>query len=164
MVESEIIARFIIAVMLNVPIGLIAIKMKSLSFPGGYLTAGIIAVSIYFLFPPGWVALVLFFTSSSILSSISSVTKKNAKSIQEKGECRDQYQILANSVIALTFSLIYFLNNGVCFTLIDTVYVSVFIALSASTADTWGTEVGMMAKKEPRYAWLLKQCLAVGPK
>ncbi|MHA1450428.1 MAG: DUF92 domain-containing protein [Candidatus Hodarchaeales archaeon] len=151
MTESEILVRFFISIILNAPIGIIAARLRALTFPGGFIAAGTAAVCMFVLFPPGWVLMVLFFFSSSVLSSISPDTKKKAKLIQEKGACRDQYQILANSAIALILSLIYFINNGPNCNIVDTIYTSVFVALSSSTADTWSTELGMMSKKEPKF-------------
>ena len=84
----------------------------------------------------GWVLispLVFFFISSSLLSAI-----KNKPSSK-----RDALQILANGGIPTFFALSYFFFK-------DQIFLLGFLgSLSASTADTWATEIGFLSKKRP---------------
>ena len=111
-----------------------AFRLKSVQANGaisGYLIG-------IFVFGSGgikWIApLILFFISSSILSKING--KPHPK--------RDIIQILANGFIACLLALLYFFNNY------DFLLPIFYGSLAATTADTWGTEIGYLSKSKPR--------------
>ena len=118
---------------LSIGIFSIAKQFQSLSFSGA-LSGFLVGILIFG--SGGWVLispLVFFFISSSLLSAI-----KNKPSSK-----RDALQILANGGIPTFFALSYFFFK-------DQIFLLGFLgSLSASTADTWATEIGFLSKKRP---------------
>ena len=118
-----------------------AYKYKSLDFSGaigGFLIGAVIFGS------GGWkliLPLVFFFLTSSLLSSLKNKPPSN----------RDVMQILANGFIPALFALCYFFfPNGI-------LLLGYIGSLSASTADTWATEIGFLSKKNPYLVFSFKQ-------
>jgi uncharacterized protein (TIGR00297 family) len=94
----------------------------------------------------GWAftfPILTFFILSSLLSKAGKKRKKRLDSIFEKTGCRDLWQVLANGGIAgLVLLFWYFFPDPL-------LYLFYLGSLAAVTADTWGTELGVLAKKQP---------------
>jgi uncharacterized protein (TIGR00297 family) len=99
---------------------------------------------------PATAALLAFFVSSSALSRIGQAHKAAAPRVQEKGAQRDLGQVLANGGTAGA-ALLFGGAAG------RTAFVG---SLAAAAADTWATELGMLAGGTPR---LVTTGLAVPP-
>ena len=82
-------------------------------------------------------SLLAFFGSSSALSRLAERRKASSPLAQAKGARRDAWQVLANGGGA-----------ALCFGL--GLRQAGLGALAAAAADTWGTEVGMLATRQPR--------------
>jgi len=94
---------------------------------------------------PG-LALVAFFLSSTALSRHRQAEKERLTGdVVEKGGQRDAYQVLANGGPAALFAIGYGLSGHPAF------YVGALASLAAATADTWGTEIGLLSKSLPRH-------------
>jgi uncharacterized protein (TIGR00297 family) len=102
----------------------------ALTFGFGGLTAGIL--------------LVLFFVSSSALTFLRKEDKRALAGYSSKGGRRDASQVLANGSVAAITSVLFGLSGEVMW------LTGVAGALAASTADTWGTEVGVLSRQLPR--------------
>ena len=82
-------------------------------------------------------ALLAFFGSSSLLSRLGEVRKQSLPLAQAKGARRDAWQVLANGGIATLCLGLGFRRGAVG-------------ALAAAGADTWATELGLLARSTPR--------------
>jgi len=87
--------------------------------------------------------LLFFFFSSSLLSKYKQGKKAEYKNIFEKTGARDKNQVLANGSIAGVFSFIYFLIPT------SSIYSAYLASLATVTADTWGTEIGILSPSAP---------------
>ncbi len=88
--------------------------------------------------------LVTFFLTSSLLTRWKAARKKAVQRRFEKGGRRDRGQVLANGGWTALFSLGLWLSGEACW------LAGITGALAAATADTWATELGVLAKKPPR--------------
>ncbi|MDZ7371788.1 MAG: DUF92 domain-containing protein, partial [candidate division KSB1 bacterium] len=95
----------------------------------------------------GWkfaLPILTFFIISSAISKMGSVRKQKLEQIFEKGSRRDIGQVLANGGIAGLMLLFWYFSKNNFF------YVLYIASLAAVTADTWATEIGVMARGNPR--------------
>jgi uncharacterized protein (TIGR00297 family) len=91
----------------------------------------------------GWkwtVPIVVFFVLSSLLSKLGKSRKAIAEAEQEKGSTRDYAQVLANGGIPGLLVLAWLLFPS------ENWYVAYLGAIAAVTADTWGTELGLLGR------------------
>ncbi|GCE14324.1 hypothetical protein KTT_41830 [Tengunoibacter tsumagoiensis] len=135
--------------MLSSAIGLLAYRRRSLSRSG---IAGAVATgtTTFGLGGLSWgLSLIFFFVSSSALSHFRASAKAaTAADKFSKGSQRDLGQVIANGGIATLLALGYGLSRSTRQqSLLEAGYIG---ALATATADTWGTEVGVLSAQAPR--------------
>jgi uncharacterized protein (TIGR00297 family) len=91
----------------------------------------------------GALALVTFFTTSSLLSRIRTASKRKARDLSEKGATRDMVQALANGGVPLVLLIASMFNP--CWWS----HMFFLAALASATADTWATEIGTLFRSKP---------------
>ena len=146
---------FSIGMVLAILVAYVSFRLRFLSASG--------AVSVFLLGSiifgiGGWtfsVPILMFFVLSSLLSKIGKKQKRLLASVIEKTGCRDVWQVLANGGVAGIFVLLWY------FFPLDVWYILYLGALAAVTADTWGTEIGVLSKGIPRSI-LTFQTVSVG--
>ena len=100
------------------------------------------------------ILLLLFFTSSSALSRLGARGKRAVVGGFEKSSRRDHWQVLANGGLAALLALIYGRTADA------RALAALAGALAAVNADTWATEVGVLARRRP---WRLTDGRQVEP-
>lgn len=87
--------------------------------------------------------LIAFFVTSSLLSRWGASRKARLGDRFEKSSRRDASQVVANGGVAALLSLVYGATGE------PLALAAMAGALAAVTADTWGTEVGILARNLP---------------
>ena len=134
------VTQFLTAALLGLIIAVASYAARFLTLSGSLATF-FLAVIIYGI--GGWqwtVPIVIFFVLSSALSKYRRSRKVLFEQVFEKSSTRDWGQVLANGGVA---GLIAILSG--LFPLYD-FYPLYLGALAAVTADTWGTEIGVLTK------------------
>ena len=120
------------------------VRIKGLSSSG--TLAAIAAGAACFAAGWTWLAMLLaFYISSTLLSNYRRDTKRSrSEGAVEKSGDRDMWQVAANGGVFAVLALASALRPE------TTWYIAAAGALAASTADTWSTEIGMLARQTPR--------------
>lgn len=127
--------------------GLIAFganRAGALSTSGAW--AALIVGGLTFSFGGLWAALLLmvFFVSSSALSRFGGARKQQLAEKFAKGSRRDAAQVAANGGLASLLVVLWRLAPS-------QLWLAAFVgAVAAVTADTWATELGVLARSQPR--------------
>ena len=131
--------------------GVLAYRARSLDLSGA-LGASVLAWMVIALGGLAWaVPAFTFFVLSSALSRVGRARKAEADALAEKGSRRDVGQVVANGGVGAVLLVAYgFAPHPV-------LYWGFVGAFAAAAADTWGTEVGTLARRPTRL-------LAVGPR
>ena len=135
----------LIAAVLAAAVAGVSWYMRFLSMTGGVATF-VLASIIFGLGGVQWsVPILTFFISSSILSRVGKKKKASFQPIFEKTDRRDAGQVAANGGVAGIMIVCSFLSSP------RTDWYLLYLASLASvTADTWGTELGLLSKWPPR--------------
>lgn len=131
-------------VVLGIAAATFAYRASLLSLGGAIAAAitGSVTLGIGGLAPS--ILLITFFVSSSLLSRWNSDHKQSLSERSAKGGRRDEWQVIANGVVPAFLAMGYGITQ-------DAIYlVGATGALAASNADTWATEVGVLARENPR--------------
>jgi uncharacterized protein (TIGR00297 family) len=139
-----VLLRALIGFLIAAAVALVARRTRSLSTSGAAtaIAMGTIAISA------GWnwgALLIMYFASSTALSHVGRARKESrTASIVAKGGERDAIQVLANGAMFAGAALAMILRPNARWIALGAG------ALAASAADTWATEVGTLARGEPR--------------
>lgn len=134
----------LIGLVASAAIGVAAWRLGALSPSGAAAAAmlGTVAVGAHW----SWgVVLVAYFVALSLLTRFRAAEKAaRTQDRIEKPGARDAQQVLANGGVFFAAALAYWMSGGPLW------QVLAAGALAASAADTWATELGTLAKAEPR--------------
>ena len=135
--------RALVAALLGGCVAALAYWRRALTLDGAMAAAAVGAVVFFRGGVPAAASLLAFFGSSSALSRLGHSRKASGPLAQAKGARRDAWQVLANGGIA---ALCIALGGRPGFV----------GALAAAGADTWATELGMLAARRPRLITTLR--------
>ena len=140
--------------LLAVGIAAAAYALGSLSASGAAaaVVVGILTFGVGGLGPAAM--MVLFFVSSSALSKFGGTRKRLVASAFSKSSRRDAGQVAANGGLAAAFSVLFGITGDLLW------LAAIAGALAAANADTWATELGVLARRKP---WLITTGVPVEP-
>lgn len=142
---------FLTGTFLGSGIGYLAWRLRMLSLSGAVATF-ILATMIFGI--GGWkwtLPIFTFFLLSSALSRWRRSQKAAFERMFEKGGTRDAGQVVANGGLAAMLCLAWYASND------ERLYVLYLIAVAVVTADTWGTEIGLLSRSRPRNILTFKE-------
>jgi uncharacterized protein (TIGR00297 family) len=161
-----------LAILINFPILIIILRKQYLTVPLGVTTAASLGVILFVIQPFFWLALLIFFFSSSVLSKIKAEEKSSVASDFAKGSTtRDTMQVVANSLVPLLFACGYLVfeilpivieSNIIDQKPFSPFFTGVFVSYAVHNADTWATEIGLLSKRTPRLVTRLTQKVNAG--
>jgi len=133
-------SQILAGIVLGVVVAAASYVVRFLTLSGAITAAGL-ATIVYGAGEWKWtVPILIFFLLSSLLSRIGRTKKKRFDSIFEKSSTRDYGQVLANGGVG---GIVAFFQ--LVFPSID--FYPMFVgSIAAVTADTWGTELGLLGK------------------
>jgi len=142
--DSSQMQQILLGVLLSLLIIILSYRLKFLDGSGLAVTF-LLATAIFGLGGLKWtVPILVFFIFSSLLSKAGKGIKEKFKDTFEKSGVRDYAQVIANGGIGgILVVIFYFFPNEI-------LYYLYLISLAVATADTWGTEIGIMFGKKPR--------------
>lgn len=143
----------VLIVLSNLLLCRIAYRKKSLAFSGTVATLFVGVFVFWNLGFYGWMILIIFFVSSTILTKIARpYSMRVAIGIQKKGGCRDYMQVIANGGPATVCAILYGLTG-------DHIYLMLFgCAVAEANSDTWAGEIGILSEQPPVLITTFKEC------
>jgi len=132
-------------------IAVFARRVRALNNDGATAAVAVGTVTFGALGPGGAAVLLAFFVPSVAFSRLGRARKRTLLVDVEKSSARDVRQVVANGGVAAVCALAARRGDGR--------YATAFAgALAAANADTWGTEIGTLARGRPRsiLTWRLR--------
>jgi uncharacterized protein (TIGR00297 family) len=121
----------------------------------GALGTFVLAVIVYGFGAWAWtIPILAFFLTSSLLSRVGRTKKLQFSEMFEKSGARDWAQVFANGGVAGFLALLS------VFLPLDQLYPLYLASVAAAAADTWGTELGVLAGSRVFSISTLKQVTA----
>ncbi|MFX1536518.1 MAG: DUF92 domain-containing protein, partial [Promethearchaeota archaeon] len=122
-----------------------------LKIPSGALAAFAVGLILFTFSIYAWVLLLTFFISSSLLSKFKSQSKAEVQEKFDKGGKRDAGQVIANSGTTIIYAVLIGLFSTPDLT--SPLFIAIAAYFASVNADTFSTEIGILAKSRPR--WIL---------
>jgi uncharacterized protein (TIGR00297 family) len=142
--KAQHVSQLLIGLILGISIGSVAYIVGALTSSGALVAAIIGGLTFGYGGIIPTILLILFFTTSSALSRLRAQNKPGLDAIPAKSGRRDPGQVLANGGLPAALAVLYGVYGDLSW------LVALTGALAASNADTWSTELGMLARRPPR--------------
>lgn len=137
--------QLFIGLILAFILSFLAYRMRALT-PGGAATAILLGTLIFGFGGLDWsILLLVFFISSSVLSTVAKTRKAGLEEKFSKSTRRDAGQVLANGGLAGVFAVMHGFFPAATWP-----WLGATAALAAANADTWATELGVLSPNSPR--------------
>lgn len=139
-VTYELIAA---AVVLNAALAAAAFWRKAVT-AGGAAAGFVVGAAVIILSGwTSWLCLGAFFVTSSVASRVGSDRKSHLSLIQDKGDRRDAFQVLANGGVGLIAAAGWAVIGGFPW------MVALAASFAEANADTWSSELGVLSRRKP---------------
>ena len=155
---SEVLLGLGIGAFISTLLAIVSVRGRSLTLGGG--VGAILIGTVIFAYAgwAGYVVLLSFFVSSTLLTKFRFRTKA-AKGVSElKAGARTIWQTIGQGGVALIISGIALLNPNHSALLA----VGFVAALAEANADTWAVELGVLSKRNPRLIMKLSTYVPPG--
>ncbi|MDP1713651.1 MAG: DUF92 domain-containing protein [Anaerolineales bacterium] len=137
--------QLLLGFLLAILIAFLAYHARSLN-KSGAIAAAFTGTIIFGIGGWQWAILLLtFFITSSVLSRAFKKRKQGLDEKFSKGHERDAGQVFGNGGLATIFAVLHFFYPESMFP-----WIGFAASLAAVTADTWGTEMGVLNPQPPR--------------
>lgn len=154
MVEDPI--QLSIGILLVILFGIFSIKLKIVDFTG-FLAGLIVGWSTYIFGDWKWFIIILTFHLVAGLFTKYKYKQKRMRGVaEEKGGARAWQNVIANGGVAALFAFAEGLTSLECF------FAGFLGAVSAATADTLATEIGLLYPGKPRSITNLRKSVPPG--
>ncbi|MCI0531328.1 MAG: DUF92 domain-containing protein [candidate division Zixibacteria bacterium] len=135
--------RLLAGLVFSAAISLLSKELRLLT-TGGAVAATLIGATVFGWGGWDWAAsLVFFFVSSSVLTRVGRRRKAKLIDTSIQKSARDYRQVLANGLLPASCVSAYALTSH------SNWYLIFLGTLACATADTWGTEIGLLSNKKP---------------
>jgi uncharacterized protein (TIGR00297 family) len=135
--------RLLAGLVFSAAISLLSKKLQLLT-TGGAVAATLTGATVFGWGGWDWAAsLAFFFVSSIVLTKIGRRLKDKLIDTSIQKSARDYRQVLANGLLPASCVIAYALTSH------SNWYLIFLGTLACATADTWGTEIGLLSNKKP---------------
>ena len=136
--------KYLVGLIAALMFAVYAFRKRELTETG---TIGAIIFGVMIFSYGGWhwfVIITLFLASSSVLTRYRFKAKESIVKEFAKGGSRDFWQVAANGAIPAALALAFEFSSD------PVLYAAFAASVAAATADTWATELGILARQRPR--------------
>lgn len=136
--------KYLVGLIAALMFAVYAFRKRELTETG---TLGAVIFGLMIFAYGGWhwfLLIALFLASSSLLTRYRAKAKESVSREFEKGGSRDFWQVTANGAIPAVLALAFEFSQD------PLLYAAFAAAVAAATADTWATELGILAPNRPR--------------